>query len=92
MASKVTSTHPSTSLKAISLKGDNQKSIALAHNPVYHVWTKHINIKPDYICDKVAAGRINLQYIPINKIIADGLTKAFTQVKFHIFIKRMNMN
>ncbi len=36
MALKATSTHPSTSRKVISLKGDNQGSIALAHNPVYH--------------------------------------------------------
>ncbi len=38
---KATSTHPSTLCKAISLKADNQRSIALAHNLVYHTQTKH---------------------------------------------------
>lgn len=28
----------------ISLKGDNQESIALAHNPVFHARTKYIDI------------------------------------------------
>lgn len=76
----------------ISLKGDNQRSIALAHNPVYHARTKHIDIQHHYICDKVAAGRINLQYIPTSEMIADGLTKALTHAKFHTFVKQMNMN
>ncbi len=33
-----------TSQIVISLKGDNQRSIALAHNPVFHLRTKHIDI------------------------------------------------
>ena len=34
---------------AVSLKGDNQESIALAHNPVFHTQTKHIDIQHHYI-------------------------------------------
>lgn len=79
--------HPS-----ICLKGDNQGSIALTYNPVYHAQTKHIDIQHYYICDEVAARRINLQYIPTSEIIADGLTKALIHAKFHIFLKQMNMN
>lgn len=87
MVSNAASTDPS-----ISLKGDNQGSIALAHNPVYHARTKHIDIQHHYIRDEVAAGRINLQYIPTSEMIADGLTKALTHAKFHTFVKQMNMN
>lgn len=75
----------------IPLKGDNQGSIALAHNPVFHSRTKHIDIQHHYICDEVAAQRIQLSYIPTNEMIADGLTKALTHVKFHRFIEQMNM-
>ncbi len=92
IASKTTSTHLSTSRKAISLQGDNQGSIALVHNPVYHARTKHFDIQHHYIRDKVATRRINLQYISTNEMIADGLTKALTHAKFHTFVKQMNMN
>ncbi len=75
----------------IPLKGDNQRSITLAHNPVVHSRTKHINIQHHYIRDEVASQRIQLFYIPTDEIIADGLTKPLTHVKFHRFIKQMNI-
>lgn len=75
----------------IPLKGDNQGSIALAHNPVFHSRTKHIDIQHHYIRDEVASKKIELSYVPTDQMIADGLTKALTHVKFHCFIKQMNM-
>lgn len=53
----------------IPLKGDNQGSIALAHNPVFHSRTKHIDIQHHYIRDEVAAQRIQLSYIPTDEMI-----------------------
>ncbi len=73
------------------LKGDNQGSIALAHNPVFHSRTKHIDIQHHYIRDKVASKRIELSYVPIEEMIADGLTKALTHVKFLRFVDQMRM-
>lgn len=75
----------------IPLKGDNQGSIALAHNPVFHARTKHIDIQHHYIHDEIAAKRIELWYVPTDNMIADGLTKALTHVKFHCFIAQMKM-
>lgn len=83
-------TEPATSI-TIPLKGDNQGSIALAHNPVFHARTKHIDIQHHYICDEIAAQRIELSYVPTSEMIADGPTKALTQVKFHGFIAQMKM-
>ncbi len=82
----------STAPTSMSLKGDNQWSIALAHNPVFHARIKHIDIQHHYIHDEVTSGRINLQYVPISEMIADGLIKALTQAKFYIFIKQMQMS
>ena len=75
----------------IPLKGDNQGSIALAHNPVFHSRTKHIDIQHHYIRDEVAAKRIELSYVPTEQMIADGLTKALTHVKFLGFVEQMRM-
>ena len=75
----------------IPLKGDNQGSIALAYNPVFHSRTKHIDIQHHYIRDEVASKRIDLSYVPTDQMIADGLTKALTHVKFHGFIEQMGM-
>lgn len=75
----------------IPLKGDNKGSIALAHNPVFHSRTKHIDIQLHYIRDEIESRRIELSYVPTEEMIADGLTKALTHVKFHRFIKQMNM-
>lgn len=73
------------------LKGDNQGSIALAHNLVFHARTKHIDIQHHYIRDEVASGRIDLQYVPTSEMIADGMTKAITYAKFHLFVKQLHM-
>ena len=75
----------------IHLKGDNQGSIALAHNRVFYSRTKHIDIQHNYICDEVASKKIDLSYVPTDQMIADGFTKALTHVKFHGFIEQMEM-
>ena len=63
----------------------------MAHNPVFHARTKHIDIQHHYIRDEVEAKRIELPYVPTGGIIADGLTKALTHVKFHTFVEQMQM-
>lgn len=80
-----------TSTIIIPLKGDNQGSIALAHNPVFHSRTKHIDIQHNYIRDEVVSKRIKISYVPTDQMIADGLTKALTHIKFHGFIHQMRM-
>lgn len=76
--------NPSTSL---FLKIDNEGSIPLAHSLVFHARTKHIDIQHYYICDKIAVGRIDLQYIPTLEMIADKLIKVLTQTKFYFFVQ-----
>ena len=75
----------------IILKGNNQSAIALASNPVLHQQTKHIDIQHHYIRDKVNAKRIKICYVPTSKIVADRLTKPLVLVKYHTFIKQLEM-
>lgn len=76
---------------SIELKGDNQSSIALAKNPVLHTRTKYIDIQHHYIRDEVTSRRINLVYTPTEEMLADGLTKPLSHVKFFNFIKQLGM-
>lgn len=59
----------------IPLKGGNQGSIALAHNPVFHSKTKHIDIQHHYIRDEVTSKRIELSYVPTDQITATALQR-----------------
>ena len=78
-------------LSSIEIKGDNQSSIALAKNPVLHTRTKHIDIQHHYIRDEVSSGRIRLVYTPTEEMLADGLTKPLSHVKFLNFIRQLRM-
>lgn len=73
----------------IPLKGGHQGSIASAHNPVFHSQTKHIANTITFVTRD--AKRIELSYVPTIQMIADGLTKALTHVKFHGFVHQMRM-
>ena len=77
---------------AIALKGDNQNAIALANNPVLHSRTKHIDIQHHFIRNEVTEGRIDLTYVPTEHMVADGLTKPLTHVKFFSFIRQLHMD
>jgi hypothetical protein len=42
------------------LKCDNQSSIKLAHNPIYHARTKHIEIQHHFVREKIHSKEIDL--------------------------------
>jgi transposase InsO family protein len=61
---------------------DNQSAIKLIYNPVYHKKTKHIDVKYNFIREKVCQGLIQIKYVPSCEQLADILTKALSIVKF----------
>lgn len=73
------------------LKSNNSRSILLTYNPTYYTKIKYIDIKHHYICEKVDIRQINFQYIITFKMIVDGLTKSLSHIKFHNFIKQINI-
>ena len=66
----------------IVIHEDNQSAICIAQNPQYHNRTKHIDIKYDYVREKVLDTTIELWYCPTSDMLADILTKGLTYDKF----------
>jgi transposase InsO family protein len=77
--------------KATTIFGDNKGSLELTANPVFHSRTKHIQVRYHAIRDFVEQGEIELQYIPTDAMLADGLTKALDRVKFERMIKGLGL-
>jgi hypothetical protein len=62
--------------------GDNQGAISLAKTPQFHSRTKHIAIQHHFVREKQTEGKVDLQYIPTEQQVADGLTKALPKNRF----------
>ena len=61
---------------------DNQAAIRMAINPTSHDRSKHIDIRYNYVRDKVLAGKLDIVYIPTKEQAADIFTKTLNPVMF----------
>lgn len=61
---------------------DNQATLKLAKNPVFHAWTKHVKIHHHFIQERVLAGELQLHFVRTVHQIADLLTKALPPSQF----------
>jgi hypothetical protein len=55
---------PNRSPTATIIYGDNQGSIALAKNPVFHGRSKHVDVQHHFVREKVASGELEVQFVP----------------------------
>ena len=65
---------------------DNTSVGSLAKNLVFHARTKHIEIDVHFVREKIAAGRLSVQYVPTEYQKADILTKALATDRF-VFLR-----
>ena len=65
-----------------TLYTDSQSARSLTRNPVFHERSKHIDIQYHYARESVLEGRTDLQFIPTDQQLADGLTKAISNEKW----------
>lgn len=57
------------------LYSDSQSAIKLLENPIYHQRSKHIGLKYLYARNEVENGVFQVQFVPTDSMVADGLTK-----------------
>ena len=62
--------------KGVLIMGDNESSLKLAENPVFHQKSKHILIRYHSLRDRVADGFIELCWVDTGLNAADVLTKS----------------
>ncbi|KAK4254159.1 hypothetical protein QN277_020331 [Acacia crassicarpa] len=75
----------------INVYCDNMAAINIAHNPVQHDRTKHVEIDRHFIREKVDKGIVDLRYIPSKEQTADILTKGLSKDGFKYLISKLNL-
>ena len=65
--------------------GDNQGALVLIKNVYLNKRLKHIDIYYYFIRDLAEKGELRVDYIPIAKIVANGITKLLIRVIFERF-------
>ena len=71
---------------------DNQSAIAIAKNPQFHNWMKHIEVQHHFLHDKVKQEELKLEYIPTIEQVANIMTKALNWKKHSVFTKEMGVH
>ena len=70
---------------------DNKSIISIAHNPVQHDRTKHIEIDRHFIKEKLDSRLISTPYVSTNRQLADILTKGLNGSIFQASLSKLGM-
>ena len=74
-----------------ALNVDNQSAIKLSRNPEFHRRSKHIDVRYQFICEKLENNEIDTKYVSTHDQYADILTKPLSNDKFNILRTKMNV-
>jgi hypothetical protein len=78
--------------KPVLVFNDNQSAHKIAANKMMHNRTKHIDIKYHFIRECVLANKVEIKYMPTDKMIADILTKSVHGPKLNGFLKDLSLS
>ena len=70
---------------------DNKSAISIAHNPVQHDRTKHIEMDRHFIKEKLDSGLICTPYVSTWDQLADVFTKGLNKTSFQKNISKLGM-
>jgi hypothetical protein len=77
--------------KPTHLYCDNQSSIKLSYNPVFHEKSKHFEIDFHFTRQQVENNTIRVEFIPSQEQLADLLTKSLGRIKFENCRDKLNL-
>ena len=70
---------------------DNKVAISIAHNPIPHDRTKHVEVDKHFIKEKLNDGLICMPYIPTTNQVVNILVKGLHKKQFDVFIGKLAM-
>jgi len=77
--------------KPTALFGDNQSTLKLTNNPVFHTRTKHIEIEHHFIREKVLDNIIDALEVRSEENTADIFTKPLSKTAFEFLIVKLGL-
>ena len=69
---------------------DNKSTINIAHNPVQHDRTKHVEVDNHFI-EEILEGGLVYMPVPKEKQLADILTRSLQKQLFEVLVKKLGM-
>ena len=70
---------------------DNHSAVAIAHNPIFHSKTKHMEIDVFFVREKVLSKQLLIYHIPALDQWADILTKPLSSARFELLRSKLNV-
>jgi hypothetical protein len=77
--------------EATTMMCDNQGSMALAKNPTNHDRSKHIDVQHHFIREKIENKIVELEYCPMQYMVADVLTKDLARDRHELLSEIMGL-
>lgn len=70
---------------------DKLSAVSLAHNPVLHARTKHMELDIHFVRKKVLSKALTVIHVPSADQLADSLTKPLSSSKFNLLRTKLNV-
>lgn len=70
---------------------DNMSALYMSVNPMFHAWSKHIELDYHFVREKVAMGHLLTRHVPTSSQPADIFTKPLSKDPFQRFRSKMGV-